>query len=79
MLGQYLMPNQSQFVAPYAIYRIYDRQELAEQVVWSRKYQGKAIGKKAERWKLASSGGMFGFVIENGIQPVDMQVWKDGK
>lgn len=32
-----------------------------------------------EAWKLPSGGGKFGFVIENDIQPVEMQVWKDGK
>ena len=30
-------------------------------------------------WDLASYGGTFGFVEENGIQPIVMQVWKDGK
>lgn len=32
-----------------------------------------------EAWELTYSGGTLNFVVENGIQPIIMQVWKDGK
>lgn len=32
-----------------------------------------------EAWEMTYSGGFLSFVIENGIQPVKLQVWKDGK
>ena len=32
-----------------------------------------------EAWGLTYGGGTLAFVVENGIQPIIMQVWKDGK
>lgn len=32
-----------------------------------------------EAWDLTSEGGVLDFVVDNGTQPIVMEVWKDGK